>query len=437
MQKETEYQNSLKIINKLLQTKERIKKYQIILQKNLPNFDQFDYYSHDKSTVTFIATDLLSQKQKCFRVLESQFLEMINNFFLSQFSEFENSKYEGSSIFIEGLSIQIIDKEEYIASTQIQNLDNLDENSSKSARIVEVIKKNQTLGNSFLSEISSKLNQCQKLIILNLDLENNKIGVSEIQQIAQLLSNLCQIQQLTLNLSRNQLGSYGSIQIGNGISKCVYLTTLSIDFGWNPIGYEGAERLIQEFSKCKNLANLNLNLNRCSIGALGICHLSSQIQLIKGLSEIKLHLQGNSNGQDIFSTISFEVSKCINIHTIYLDLSFCYLGTNVTLDNIGIELSKCHNASHIYLNLQKNQIDLFTAESIGSNLEKCIYVNTLHLNLSYNQIKGSLRCGFDFSKRIYLTNLILNFKYNQIEQFNSNLIKTKKSKRLTQYKIIF
>ncbi|KAL4432695.1 hypothetical protein ABPG74_004988 [Tetrahymena malaccensis] len=437
MQTEIEYQNSLKIINKLLQIKERTKKYQTILQKNLPNFDQFEYYSHDKSTVTFVAKDSVSKKEKCFRVLESQYLEMINNFFLSQFAEFDDTKYEGNNIFIEGLSIQIINLDEYIASTQIQNLDKLDENSAKSARIIEVIKKNQILDKTILNEIGQKLKQCQKLIILNLDLENNNLGVSEIQIITQLLASFCQIQQLTLNLSRNKLGAYGSIQIGNGISNCVYLTTLSIDLSWNPIGYEGAEGLIQEFQKCKNLTNLNLNLNRCSLGALGICHLSSQIQLIKGLQEIKLHLQGNSNGQDIFSTISFGVSKCINIHTIYLDLSFCYLGTNITLDNIGVELSKCQNASHIYLNLQKNQIDLFTAESIGSNLEKCIYLNTLHLNLSYNQIKGSLRCGFDFSKRIYLVNLILNFKFNKLEGLNQNLIKTQKSKRLTEYKVMF
>ncbi|KAL4471374.1 hypothetical protein ABPG74_008267 [Tetrahymena malaccensis] len=189
--------------------------------------------------------------------------------------------------------------------------------------------------------------------------------------------------------------------------------TLQGQFKWNQIGSIEFQELGLEISKCINLQQLKIDLYNNSISNLDIKCFSENISKCVMLNQITLLLGANSIGNQGTHALAYYLAKLPNLTSLNLELANNNIG-DIGLQKLGEQLYKCKNLQYLSLFLGWNQIEQEAFIFFGEKISACNHLINLTIHMNANSIgnKGLILFLIAIQKLKVLTFLQINIKLN-------------------------
>ncbi|KAL4436476.1 hypothetical protein ABPG74_003042 [Tetrahymena malaccensis] len=166
--------------------------------------------------------------------------------------------------------------------------------------------------------LADSIKKCEKLKVLNLNLNQNKSDFQTLQLVMKGISECHNLQSLTLNLRNIYLKNKGE-QLGSSIAKNLNIQNLVLSLLHNSFDNQDGHDIIIGISKCPNLSQLALNF---SITDQGISQIGQGLAQCKRLKNLKLNIFFNNSGVECLEDLLIGIAQCENLSILALVIGF-------------------------------------------------------------------------------------------------------------------
>ncbi|EAR94640.2 kinase domain protein (macronuclear) [Tetrahymena thermophila SB210] len=189
--------------------------------------------------------------------------------------------------------------------------------------------------------------------------------------------------------------------------------TLEGQFKWNQIGSKEFQELGLEISKCIHLQKLRLDLYNNSISALDIKCFSENLAKCIMLKQITLLLGANTVQSQGTHALAYFLAQLPNLTKLNLELANNNI-EDIGLLKLGEQLQKCKNLEYLSLFLGWNKIEQEAFSQFGQRISQCKNLINLTIHMNANSIgdKGMIFFLYAIQKLKKLIFLEINIMLN-------------------------